>query len=126
MSTARPEADPAQHILTRDRNHKAWLDGISRYCGLGQPSVRHPEGVLMDQWTRVWSFVWLYGVTGNGYAKHNYGVRITQRGSLYECLVRGPKGHVSVQGWSWFPYPAEIVTMATLAGFYWAQEETKS
>lgn len=114
------ETDAEQHILAQDPGHIAWIDGISQSCGLERYSTGHPEGVRMDAYTRVWTFVWLPKDPQTGAGAANYGVRITEYGRRFSCVVRGPQGHVSLEHWFWFPAPDQIITMAMLAGFDWA------
>lgn len=116
------EVDPAQHILAIHPGHQVWIDGVSQSCGLEKPSLAQPQGVLMDKWTRMWTFVWLepQEEPGSGPKIRNYGVRITQQGRKFECTVRGPQGHASVEHWFWFPGPDVIISLAMLVGFDWA------
>ena len=114
------ETNPKEHILVHDPGHQVWIDGISQSCGLDKPSQGFPEGVRMDAYTRIWTFVWLPKDPQTGAGAANYGVRITEYGRRFSCVVRGPQGHVSLEHWLWFPAPDQIITMAMLAGFDWA------
>ncbi len=119
---ARQETDPDLHILTIDPGHKVWIDGISQSCGLDKPSAAFPGGVRMDDWTRLWTFVWLESQENPGSVPkvRNYGVRITEQGRRFECTVRGPQGHATIEHWQEFPGPDAIITLAMLVGFDWA------
>jgi hypothetical protein len=112
--------DPTTAILALDQGHAVWIDGISQSCGLEAPSMAQPMGVNMDAYTRIWSFVWLVGRTDAGYARENYGVRITQQGKKFDAVVRGPQGWARIEHWDWFPGPDVMINLAMLVGFDWA------
>jgi len=114
----RVDTDPQSHILAVDPGHGVWIEGISQSCGKVRPTVQQMQPVDMDLTNKkVWLFIWLHDKESDHH--FNYGVRIEYAGAKFRCVVRGPRGHVSVEHWDEFPGPDVILGMAMMAGFDW-------
>jgi len=109
----RVSEDANDYILKIDPGHQVWMNGIQQACGVFSPVIAHGMPVIIDH-VKIWTWVWIAD-------RSNYGVRIEQSGrNLFLCRVRGPRGHITLEHWGWFPNPDDIITMAMLAGFDWS------